>query len=120
MLELQCPAGELFPGDAKWQRGGVCLGVDDDDGVRAGRGVAVDGVKGTVLMVGWLSMLNGDGTGVTGVSGAAELALLLALLEVREVGLRVPAFFLKTLTGFSRYDMDILVTLLESDSSSEL
>lgn len=92
------------------------------------------------------------------MSGAAELALLLALLEVREVGLRVPAFFLKTLkkkklvrekgvtlqtdhqnvekkfkhkgapaqkpvtylTGFSRYDIDILVTLLESDSSSEL
>lgn len=35
--------------------------------------------------------------GVTGVSGVAELALLLALLEVREPGLRVPTFFLKTL-----------------------
>lgn len=31
------------------------------------------------------------------MSGAAELVLLLALLEVREAGLRVPAFFLKTL-----------------------
>lgn len=64
--------------------------------------MAVDGVKGTVLMTGRLSMVNGDGTGVTGVSGAAELVLLLALLEVQEAGLRVPAFFLKTLTGFSR------------------
>ena len=87
--------------------------------------------------------------GVTGDSG--ELALLLALLELREPALRLPAFFLKTLkkqralekvsdrvvdqhprfghtrehkhthtylTVFSRYD--IVVTLLESDSSSEL
>lgn len=55
---------------------------------------------------------------MTGDSVLGELSLLLALLEVREPDFRVPAFFLKTLTGFSRYDM--LVTLLESDSSSEL
>lgn len=60
-------------------------------------------------MAAWVGMLKGEGLkpsywpAVPRDSGLTELALLLALLEVRVAALRVPVLFLKArVTGVSR------------------